>query len=118
MAFSLSMVSEDSTSRVIISPSKGTLIWALVNNEEEPPPPPPPLATAALPQNSYVQNKGKGKKSTSPIWEDFDKLTKMENGREVRYGAKCKHCGKEYSTFSTGGNGHLSRHSVSNLFQF
>jgi hypothetical protein len=78
------------------------------DDEEEPPP--PPHAAAALPQNSCVLNKGKGKKSTSPVWDDFDKLTRMENGREVRYGAKCKHCGKEYSTFSTGGNGHLSRH--------
>jgi hypothetical protein len=80
------------------------------DDEEEPPPPPPPPAAAALPQNSYALNKGKGKKSTSLVWDDFDKLTRMENGREVRYGAKCKHCGKEYSAFSTGGNGHLSRH--------
>jgi hypothetical protein len=81
-----------------------------VEDDEEGPPPPPPPAAAALPQNSYALNKGKGKKSTSLVWDDFDKLTRMENGREVRYGAKCKHCGKEYSAFSTGGNGHLSRH--------
>jgi hypothetical protein len=78
------------------------------DEEESPPPPPPPHVAAALPQNSCALNKGKGKKSTSPFRDDFDKLTRMENGREVRYGAKCKHCGKEYSAFSTGGNGHLS----------
>jgi hypothetical protein len=32
------------------------------------------------------------------------------NGREVRYGARCLHCSKEYSALSTGGTGHLSRH--------
>jgi hypothetical protein len=42
-----------------------------VEDDKEEPPPPPVAAVAALPQNSYAQNKGKGKKSTSPVWEDF-----------------------------------------------
>jgi hypothetical protein len=48
--------------------------------------------------------------STSPIWDDFQKLIKVVDGREVRYGAHCLHCSKEYSALSTGGTGHLSRH--------
>ena len=48
--------------------------------------------------------------STSAVWLDFKKLLKKVNGKKVRYGAKCIHCSKEYSTFSSGGTGHLTRH--------
>ena len=34
----------------------------------------------------------------------------MRRGKEVRVGAKCKHCKKLYSGLSSGGTGHLSRH--------
>jgi len=48
--------------------------------------------------------------STSAVWLDFKKLLKIENGKKVRYGAKCIHCSKEYSRHSSGGTGHLTRH--------
>jgi hypothetical protein len=32
--------------------------------------------------------------------EDFEKLYKTINGHQVRYGARCLHCGKEYSAYS------------------
>ena len=41
---------------------------------------------------------------------DYEKLFKTINGKTVRYGAGCLHCSKEYSAFSSGGTGHLSRH--------
>ena len=34
----------------------------------------------------------------------------MRRGKEVRVGAKCKHCKKHYSGLSSGGTGHLTRH--------
>ena len=48
--------------------------------------------------------------STSPVWADYEKLFKEINGKTVRYGARCLHCSKVYSAFSSGGTGHLSRH--------
>jgi hypothetical protein len=48
--------------------------------------------------------------STSPIWLDFEKLFKTVNGKKVKYEAKCLHCFKQYSAFSSGGTGHLTRH--------
>ncbi|KAG2591491.1 hypothetical protein PVAP13_5NG448530 [Panicum virgatum] len=48
--------------------------------------------------------------STSPVWADYEKLFKEINGKTVRYGARCLHCSKVYSGFSSGGTGHLSRH--------
>ncbi|KAG0522526.1 hypothetical protein BDA96_07G044700 [Sorghum bicolor] len=35
--------------------------------------------------------------STSKCWEDFEKLFKKVDGKEVRYGARCLHCRKEYT---------------------
>ncbi|KAG2589032.1 hypothetical protein PVAP13_5NG398186 [Panicum virgatum] len=52
--------------------------------------------------------------STSPVWDDFEKLFKTTaDGKTVRYGARCLHCSKIYSGFSSGGTGHLSRHIAS-----
>jgi hypothetical protein len=48
--------------------------------------------------------------STSPCWEDFEKLFKKVNGKDVRYGARCLHCRKEYTGYSKFGTGHLLRH--------
>jgi len=57
------------------------------------------------------ENNGKrSRPSTSAVWLDFKKLFKIENGKKVRYGAKCIHCSKEYSGLSSGGTGHLTRH--------
>ena len=57
-----------------------------------------------------VTGNKRSRPSTSPVWEDFQKLFKVENGKKVRYGAKCLHCNKEYSALSSGGTGHLRRH--------
>jgi len=51
--------------------------------------------------------------STSVCWEDFEKLYKKVNGKDVRYGARCLHCRKEYSANSKFGTGHLLRHQDS-----
>ncbi|KAL6634514.1 hypothetical protein ACP70R_027185 [Stipagrostis hirtigluma subsp. patula] len=51
--------------------------------------------------------------STSKMWLDMEKLYKDINGKKVRYGARCLHCGKEYSGYSSGGTGHLARHILS-----
>ena len=57
------------------------------------------------------ENNGKrSRPSTSVVWLDFKKLFIIENGKKVRYGAKCIHCSKEYSGHSSGGTGHLTRH--------
>ena len=57
------------------------------------------------------ENNGKrSRPSTSAVWLDFKKLFKIENGKKVRYGAKCIHCSKEYSGHSSGGTGHLTPH--------
>ena len=48
--------------------------------------------------------------STSVCWEDFEKLIKKVNDKDVRYGARCLHCHKEYSAYSRFGTGHLLRH--------
>lgn len=45
-----------------------------------------------------VVDDGNGKcpcPSTLPIWYDFVKLFKIENGKKARYGAKCNHCDKQ-----------------------
>ena len=56
------------------------------------------------------ENNGKrSRPSTLVVWLDFKKLFKIENGKKVRYGAKCIHCSKEYSGLSSGGTGHLTR---------
>jgi hypothetical protein len=51
--------------------------------------------------------------STSVCWEDFEKLTKKINGKDVRYGTRCLHCRKEYSVYSRFGTGHLLCHQES-----
>jgi hypothetical protein len=48
--------------------------------------------------------------STSPVWDDYEKLFKNINGKTVRYGARCVHCSKKYSALSSGGTGYLSWH--------
>jgi len=56
-------------------------------------------------------NNGKrSRPSTSPVWDDFEKLFKVVNEKTIRYAAKCLHCSKHYSALSSGGTGHLTRH--------
>ncbi|RLN34361.1 uncharacterized protein C2845_PM03G34450 [Panicum miliaceum] len=62
--------------------------------------PPPPEGNSAK----------RSRPSTSPVWDDYEKLFKDVNGKKVRYGARCLLCSKEYFALSSGGTGHLSRH--------
>ncbi|KAG2646447.1 hypothetical protein PVAP13_2KG510405 [Panicum virgatum] len=50
-----------------------------------------------------VSNGRKRRASTSKVWKDFDAILEVINGKEVRTGAKCKHCKKDFSGKSTGG---------------
>ena len=56
------------------------------------------------------KNGKRSRLSTSAVWLNFKKLFKIENGKKVRYEAKCIHCSKEYSGHSSGDTGHLTRH--------
>jgi hypothetical protein len=56
-------------------------------------------------------NTGKRKRNaTSKAWLDFEKLFSVINGKKVRTGAKCNHCGHEYASRSAIGTDHLLRH--------
>jgi hypothetical protein len=48
--------------------------------------------------------------ATSKVWDDFDALYEVKNGKRVRTGAKCKHFSKLYSGKSASCTGHLHRH--------
>jgi hypothetical protein len=50
--------------------------------------------------------KNKKRKNTSDAWNDFENI----DGKQVRTGAKCFHCGKYYAARSCIGTGHLNRH--------
>ena len=47
----------------------------------------------------------------SKVWQDFDELTHLVNGKRVRYGATCKYCKVTLSGKSSSGTGHLLRHN-------
>jgi hypothetical protein len=47
------------------------------------------------------------------MFEDLEKLTKKVNGKDVRYGALCLHCCKEYFAYSKFGTNHLLHHQDS-----
>lgn len=49
----------------------------------------------------------------SKVWNDFDELTHLVNGKRVRYGAVCKYCKQTLSGKSSSGTGHLLRHNCS-----
>jgi hypothetical protein len=49
------------------------------------------------------------RKATSKVCLDFDEMFTIRNGKKVRYGAKCKYCGTEYSGKSSSGTGHLKK---------
>ena len=52
------------------------------------------------------------RKCTSDVWDDMDKIFASEKGTQVRVGARCHYCKKEFSARSSIGTGHLSRHLV------
>jgi hypothetical protein len=47
------------------------------------------------------------------VWNDFEELFNIVNGKRARYGAKCHYCMKIITALSTGGTGHLLRHRIS-----
>lgn len=49
----------------------------------------------------------------SKVWNDFDELTHIVNGKRVRYGAVCKYCKVTLSGKSSSGTGHLLCHNCS-----
>ncbi|WVZ79015.1 hypothetical protein U9M48_026643 [Paspalum notatum var. saurae] len=47
---------------------------------------------------------------TSKVWLDFEEVTAMHGGKEVRVSAICLHCKHTLSAKSSSGTGHLIRH--------
>jgi hypothetical protein len=47
----------------------------------------------------------------SKVWNDFEELTNLVNGKRVRYGALCKYCKQTFSAKSSCGTRHLLRHN-------
>ncbi|KAG2536922.1 hypothetical protein PVAP13_9NG234446, partial [Panicum virgatum] len=47
---------------------------------------------------------------TSNVWDEYEKIYKVVDGKRIRFQAKCLHCGKIYATLSTFGTGTLKRH--------
>jgi len=50
---------------------------------------------------------------TSNVWNDFDELFHVVNGKRTRYAAKCHYCKKILTATSIAGTGHLLRHRTS-----
>ncbi|KAJ1291630.1 hypothetical protein BS78_02G330100 [Paspalum vaginatum] len=63
------------------------------------------------PEASTAAAGSSGSKKRSAAWNDFDELTKVVNGKKVRYGAVCKYCKHHLSAKSSFGTGHLFRHN-------
>jgi hypothetical protein len=49
---------------------------------------------------------------TSDVWNDYEELFNIVNGKRTRYGVKCHYCKKILSALSTSGTGHLLRHRI------
>ncbi|KAG2640242.1 hypothetical protein PVAP13_2KG060416 [Panicum virgatum] len=47
---------------------------------------------------------------TSDVWDEYEKIYKVVNGKRIRFQAKCIHCGKVYAALSTFDTGTLKRH--------
>jgi hypothetical protein len=47
----------------------------------------------------------------SKVWNDFEELTNLVNGKRVRYSALCKYCKRIFSAKSSCGTVHLLRHN-------
>ena len=56
------------------------------------------------------QSRSRKRKSTSPVWDDFEEVYNFENGKKVRTHAICFHCKQQFSARSSAGTGHLLRH--------
>jgi hypothetical protein len=49
---------------------------------------------------------------TSDVWDDFEKIFKVVNSKNIHVSAKCNHCGQIYAARSTIGTGSLLRHRM------
>jgi hypothetical protein len=49
---------------------------------------------------------------TSKVWQDFEEVTAMEGGKEVRVDVVCHYYKQSLSAKSSSGTGHLIRHSM------
>jgi hypothetical protein len=50
---------------------------------------------------------------TSDVWNDFEELFEVVNGKKIRYATRCHYCKKVLTVLSTGGTGHLLRYHKS-----
>jgi hypothetical protein len=68
--------------------------------------------SAAVPNlDQAADASGSNMKKRSKCWNDFDELTKIVNGKKVRYAARFKHCKQTLNARSTSGTGHLLCHN-------
>jgi hypothetical protein len=65
----------------------------------------PPASTAASTRGSS--------RKRSKVWNNFDKLTNLINGKHVKYAARCKYYYETLSARSSSGTVHLLRHNCS-----
>jgi hypothetical protein len=65
------------------------------------------------PPASTIASAGGGSRKRSKVWNNFDELTNLVNGKRVRYAARCKYCHETLSARSSSSTGHLLRHNFS-----
>jgi hypothetical protein len=68
---------------------------------------------STIPPTSTTASAGGGSRKRSKVWNNFDELTNLVNGKRVRYAARCKYCHETLSARSSSGTGHLLRHNCS-----
>jgi hypothetical protein len=64
------------------------------------------------PETRSTAAKESTRSCTSDVWDDFEKIFKVVNGKNIRVSAKCNHCGQIYVARSTIGIGSLLRHRM------
>jgi hypothetical protein len=69
-----------------------------------------PTVEATSGSGSRIRSRRRG--PTSKVWQDFEEVTAMEGGKEVRIAAVCHYCKQTLSAKSSSGTGHLIRHSM------
>jgi hypothetical protein len=78
-----------------------------------------PMATATQqgqvqrPMMAMTRKNRKIHTRTSDVWNNFEELFEVVNGKKTRYAARCLYCKKVLSALSTGGTGHQLRHHKS-----
>jgi hypothetical protein len=65
------------------------------------------------PPSSTTASTGGGSRKRSKVWNNFDELTNLINGKRVKYAAQCKYGHETLSARSSSGTGHLLRHNCS-----